>query len=194
MLFSDPEEAKIKAKIWLTKLCMCVSENEWLNHLETSDLSTYNLYLYLSISFYWFYPYHLSITSLYIYLWPEQWASPGSTWSWTPTTSSGSSSHALENCQGILSHISHGKICPSIYLSIYLYNLDWTACGMFKSFQPYKIFGCYRFCQSKMAKGSHRATLSCAFYFLFSLVRLLNTLKHVKDLYVILWLLYCLKN
>ena len=30
MLFTDPEEAKIKAKIWSTKLCMCflVSENE----------------------------------------------------------------------------------------------------------------------------------------------------------------------
>ena len=51
MLFSDPEEAKIKAKIWPTKLCsvcVLVSENELLNHIET----LYNKYIYIYLPIY----------------------------------------------------------------------------------------------------------------------------------------------
>ena len=53
MLFSDPEEAKIKAKIWPTKLCsvcVLVSENELFNHIETYIINiSIHLFIYVSI-------------------------------------------------------------------------------------------------------------------------------------------------
>ena len=63
---------------------------------------------------------------------------------------------------------------------------------MLKSLQPYKIFGCYRFCQSKMAlTGIPPIHIFLNIYLFLRHVSLINTFEHVKDaLIVILWFLY----
>ena len=55
----------------------------------------------------------------------------------------------------------------SIYLSIYLF--------IKKSFQPYKIFGCYRFCQFKMALAGYPPGLAL---FIQDILCQFRTLNH----------------